>query len=119
MGLMLDTMVPAIVQGIKQQAPQISEETVALLSTMLLEEMKKNLPGMLAIQARVYANHFTMDELNNIKAFYESPVGQKTITEAPKIMQETIPLGMAWGKQSAEAAIPRVLEKLRAQGVKI
>lgn len=33
----------------------------------------------------VYARHFTTDELRQLKAFYMTPLGQKTLVEMPKL----------------------------------
>jgi hypothetical protein len=90
-----------------------------MVSDMLLDEMKSRLPKMLIANARIYAAHFTLDELKAIDGFYQTPAGQKIIVENPKIVKEAIPLGMAWGREAATEALPRVMEKLRKQGVKI
>jgi hypothetical protein len=36
----------------------------------------------------IYARHFTTDELHQLLAFYKTPLGDKTLTEMPKIMGE-------------------------------
>lgn len=39
--------------------------------------------------ARMYALHYTVEELNQIIAFYETPVGQKVASNATAIQQES------------------------------
>jgi len=119
MSRILDSMIPLLSATIKQASPQTSDDVIKLASGMVLEEMRKDIPTMLSIQARIFAEHFTLDEMKSIGEFYKTPAGQKAISELPAIAKETLPLGMAWGKHAAEAALPRVIEKLRAQGVKI
>ncbi|MCG2585592.1 DUF2059 domain-containing protein [Massilia sp. TS11] len=43
---------------------------------------------MLAASVAVYARHFSVDELNQIGAFYASPAGAKLLSEGPKMMPE-------------------------------
>ena len=119
MSAILDALVPQMLQVMKQQEPTLTDDTLKLISGMLLDEMKSRIPIMIAANARIYANHFTLDELKAIEQFYQSPAGQKAITELPAIAKETFPLGVAWGRESAAEALPKVIEKLRKQGVKI
>ncbi|MFO1248424.1 MAG: DUF2059 domain-containing protein [Alphaproteobacteria bacterium] len=115
----LDSMVPQMVKSLKQEAPNLTDGQLKMISDMLLDEMKARIPIMIAANARIYAKHFTLDEMKAMEQFYQSPAGQKAIDELPAIAQETFPLGMAWGQESAKEALPKVIEKLRSQGVKI
>jgi len=119
MSAALDTMIVPMVRNIKQQAPTLSDDQLKIISDMLLEEMKASMPKMLALNAQVYASHFSLEELKSIEAFYETPAGQKIVAETPEIVKEVFPIGMAWGRQAAEDAMARITEKLRKQGVKI
>jgi uncharacterized protein len=115
MGSVLDTVIPQMVHLVKQQFPSLTDDQLNMMSSMLLEEMKNRLPKMVIAYARIYANHFTLDELKAIEQFYETPAGQKMIAEGPAITKEAFPLG----REAAAEALPKVIEKMRAQGVKI
>ena len=43
--------------------------------------------------AKIYAKHYTVKELNEIVAFYKTPIGQKVLKTMPVIMQEGRRLG--------------------------
>ena len=43
--------------------------------------------------AEIYAKHFSEKELQDIVAFYESPTGQKTVQELPKLAGEAMQVG--------------------------
>ena len=43
--------------------------------------------------AAIYAKHYTVKELNELKDFYKSDIGQKSIKLMPQIMQEGQKLG--------------------------
>jgi uncharacterized protein len=115
----LDIMLPQLVNLIKQQAPNLTDDQLKMVSDMMGEEMKGTLPKMITANARIYASHFTLDELTAIEQFYQSPAGQKVIAETPAIIKEGVPLGIVWGREAAAEVLPKVIEKLRAKGVKI
>lgn len=119
MTTVMDTMIGPMLQNIKLQNPSISDDHLKMISDMLTEELHKLVPQGIALNAQVYANHFTLEELNALAAFYETPLGQKIITEQPKIVKEVLPIGIAWGRQAAEQVLQRIIEQLRKQGVKI
>ena len=59
-----------------------------------------------------YEKHFTHDEVNQLLAFYETPLGKKMIKTQPAIMQECMIAGQAWGRKLGE----KVAKKLEAGG---
>ena len=81
--------------------------------------MNADIPGFLKAEAQVYATHFTLEDLQALNKFYQSDVGKRLIAEAPAIAKENIPIGMAWGRDAAQRAMAKAVDKLRAQGVKI
>jgi hypothetical protein len=115
----MDTMIAPMIQNIKRQSPAIPDDQLKLIAGMLTEELHKLVPQAIALNAQVYANHFTLEELNAIEAFYETPLGQKIVTEQPKIVKEVFPIGLAWGRQAAQEALTRIVDQLRKQGMKI
>ncbi len=57
---------------------------------------------------KVYMENFTEDELKQITAFYQTPVGQKTIKELPQMMQQ----GMQRAQQRLQAHMPELQQEL-------
>jgi hypothetical protein len=53
--------------------------------------------------APVYAQRFSKAELDQLVAFYESPVGRHVATEQPSIAQESQQLGLRWGARVGAA----------------
>ncbi|MFN6525955.1 DUF2059 domain-containing protein [Nostoc sp. ChiSLP03a] len=60
----------------------------------------------------IYNKYFTNEEIKQIIAFYQTPLGQKTITVIPQITQESTAVGIRYGK----VAVERALKKLEAEG---
>jgi hypothetical protein len=119
MTTVMDTMIVPMIRNIKQQNPALPDDQLKMISDMLTDELHKLIPQAIALNAQVYSNHFTLEELQQIEAFYESPIGQKIVVEQPKIVKEVLPVGIAWGRQAAQQALERIIEQLRKQGVKI
>ncbi|RCL00107.1 MAG: hypothetical protein JSC189_001274 [Candidatus Tokpelaia sp. JSC189] len=70
--------------------------------------------------ARVYAKHFSENELNQITQFYNSPTGKKLLKEGPSAMADSIGAYDIWRQgisQDLVANVGKVLnEKLWAKG---
>ncbi len=54
--------------------------------------------------ADLYAKHFTEAELKELTAFYKTPLGQKTLQEMPKLMQES----MVHSQQKLQKLMPEM-----------
>jgi hypothetical protein len=67
--------------------------------------------------AEIYARHFEYEELKQILAFKQSPVGQKMDAELPGIMQESLLIGQRWGQEVGQEALRRFLEKAKGRGL--
>jgi hypothetical protein len=60
----------------------------------------------------IYDRHFTHQEIKELIAFYQSPLGVKLIQKMPAITQESFQAGQQWGQKLGE----RVMEKLQREG---
>jgi hypothetical protein len=57
----------------------------------------------------VYDHHFSSDEIRQLIAFYQTPVGRKMVSEMPAVMQESMQAGRQWGG-SIGASVGKQLE---------
>ena len=57
---------------------------------------------------RLYNENFTNEELEELLAFYQTPLGQKTLVQLPRILQDS----MALGQKIAEKHAPSFQEQL-------
>jgi len=103
---------------IVQQNPEISEQTDAAISK-ILEEYKGRKGELLDQFARVYAVRFTIEELQEIVAFYESPTGMKLSlanTEANMDLQRVL---QVFTTNMRPEFFAKVRAELRAQGIEV
>ena len=65
----------------------------------------------------IYARHFTHDDVRSMLAFYESPVGMKTIEVMPNLMQEGMQAGQRLQAELMPGLEERVIARLEADGI--
>ena len=50
--------------------------------------VRKYVTEAMKVAPGIYARHFTADELRGIVAFYKTPLGERMLTETPKVMAD-------------------------------
>jgi hypothetical protein len=66
--------------------------------------------------ARIYASHFTEAELKDLLAFYQSPLGRKTVAEEPKITDESMAYAGSWGDDLSVEIINKMRAEMKKRG---
>lgn len=77
------------------------------------EEFRKevNMEDLQNLIVPIYEKYYTEEELTQLIAFYESPLGRKVVQSLPPIMQESMKVGEVWGKAMGERIFKRLVEK--------
>jgi uncharacterized protein len=115
------TLIQTGVQTMNQivtQNPEIQEQTSAVIGEVIKEYVESK-DELLNQFARVYAVRFTLEELNEINAFYESPVGQKLTSENTTINSDMRRVLQVYLNTLRPEFLAKVRAALRAQGVEI
>lgn len=60
----------------------------------------------------LYSKYFSNEEIKQMIAFYQTPLGQKTLSVMPQLSSESTAIGLRYGKEAAARAI----KKLEAEG---
>ena len=66
--------------------------------------------------ARIYASHFTEAELKQILAFYQSPLGQKLLTEEPNAADESMSMAGNWADKLSEEVMSKMRAEMKKRG---
>jgi hypothetical protein len=69
--------------------------------------------------ALIWAREFTEDELNEIAAFYNSPVGKKFVGLGAKLGQQTVQTASNWSNRVGEELLDKAREELKKQGYEL
>jgi uncharacterized protein len=71
---------------------------------------------LLDAAARIYASHFTEQELRQILAWDQSPIGRKMLTEEPKAFEEYMAHSGEWGENFSEEVIVKMRDEMKKRG---
>jgi hypothetical protein len=91
--------------------PEIRDRVMKEFETELRKEFAAD--KMIELVIPIYDKYLTAEEIKELIAFYESPIGQKVITALPQIARDAWEAGAQRGKDVGD----RVFAKLRAEGV--
>ena len=104
-------------QLIESTNPGRSKEVEALLHDQFLPAMRDHLPEFMDLAAHVYAQHFSVDELDQLLAFYQSPVGKKLVAEQPAMLNEMTGIAQAWGRNVAGEVLHKMAPEFQKRGL--
>jgi hypothetical protein len=114
---MLDQMAPSLTQLIQQANPGKESEVAEVMNRFVVPKMKERLPEVISEGAKVYARHFTADEIAKLIEFYNSPLGGKLVREQPLIAQEMTGISTAWAQAVAVQAVREYADEFRKRGL--
>lgn len=104
-----EAMIPQMMTMIKQTAPSVPE---AFWDALTAKWTEKFTVRMVELYVPVYQKYFTLDELKQIVAFYETPIGRKLGASTPAISLD----GMQLGQQLGLEMVSEIQEEIAAQG---
>ncbi|MFD0939621.1 DUF2059 domain-containing protein [Pedobacter boryungensis] len=102
--VVIDQMVTAF----KTQKSNAPEEFWTEMGTEMVKTSMTDLVDMLA---PVYEKHLTLADINELIAFYQSPIGKKFAKETPFITQESMQVGQQWGMKLGQKIVDKLKEK--------
>jgi uncharacterized protein len=116
-------LVEPVVIGVVQQTtgtilqtnPGLSKD-LDEVSAQLRSEYQPRIAEMTNEIVKLYAQHFTEQELKDAVAFYKSPVGKKILTEEPKILDESYARIQQWANRLQDEVMVRVRAEMKKRG---
>jgi hypothetical protein len=117
MNQMLDQLAPSMTQLIQQANPGKEAEVDEVMNRFIVPKMKARLPEVINEGAKVYAKHFSADELAQLIQFYQSPLGEKLVHEQPLIAKEMATVSTAWAQAVAVQAVHEYADEFKKRGL--
>lgn len=108
-----------LVQSLAANNNQPEDKVAPIVDQILMPDLKAQEPQFVTAVATLYGQAFTPDEMKQILAFYQTPVGQKLQSLQPGLTHQMVKAGHAWIGQAGEAVLKADAGKLAAQGLKI
>lgn len=64
----------------------------------------------------IYAKHFSHEDIKQLIAFYNTPIGKKLIALQPQITQESMAAGQKWGAKIGQRMVKKLQARKQKQG---
>jgi len=117
LGLQMGTAVMnQMIESLSKKNPEIPQRVEAAIKEEINLVFAEEMPRLMAETVPVYAKHFTPDEVKGLIAFYETPLGKKSIQVMPEVMNECIKVGQDWGQEILPKLFPRLESRLKREG---
>jgi uncharacterized protein len=75
------------------------------------EFLNTSVTSLTEMLAPVYAKYLTIDDLQELIKFYETPIGKKYAQSTPLITQESMQIGQQWGVKLGQDFEKKMKEK--------
>jgi len=117
--VMFEPLIPGVVETAKnvflQQNPMLSKE-LNEVAAQLRSELDVRRAELGNEIAKVYAQHFTEQELKDIATFYRTPLGHKMVIEEPKALQDSLKSAQAWADNLSREVFDRIRDEMKKKG---
>jgi hypothetical protein len=80
------------------------------------KEYDPRISEVLDATARIYASHFTEQELKDLLTFYQSPLGKKVIAEEPKALDESMASAGKWADDLSLQIVNSMRVEMKKRG---
>jgi hypothetical protein len=121
-GAMFDPLIPGVIESAKNQFlptnPQLAGPLTEV-ANQLHKEYEPKRAEIVDLVARIYAQHFTEQELKDIVAFYKSPSGKKMLTQEPLAIKQSLDAAQEWANQFSDTVLQRFRVEMQKKGHKL
>jgi hypothetical protein len=115
----LPIMVKNLSAAIAKENPAKTEIINKLMQDSFVPAFMAHLPEFQEQIAAIYATNLTADDMNQLIAFYKTPVGQKYLQAVPIVMQQTMVVAHVWGKQVGQEAMQKLVDELKKNKLRV
>jgi len=108
-----------LIDRMKQVQPGTPDRVFEIIREVLNSEFSQAFVAPDGLQSKmvdVYAKHFTHDEVSALLTFYGTPVGRKTVTLMPMLVQEGSAVGQKWAEANMARISGVLRERLQKEG---
>jgi hypothetical protein len=100
------------------QRPEIAE-LINEAALGLVPEFVKRRDDLNRELAKIYVTRFTIEELNELAAFYKTPAGQKFSQVQSEVLQASVPVVQNWSRKMSTDMAQRIKEEVGKKGQKL
>lgn len=119
---LFDSVVPLLAKQLEATFVQLKPEHAAEIKeafARMPEKFSARKQELIDQIAKIYAERFTTEELNEVSKFLGTPVGQKFVSQQAVIAQQSMALGNAWGQKIGQEIEQEIRKELQERGIKL
>ena len=113
------TLIPGVIEQSKilflQQNPGLAGD-LNVIATKMRADLSPRLSELSAEVAKIYAERFTEQELKDLLAFYNSPVGKKFVVEQVDVVNSSLKFAQDWANKLSDEVTVKMREELKKKG---
>jgi hypothetical protein len=117
-----DPVVPGVIESVKNSFvptnPQLYRELTDV-AAFLRKDYEPKRVELLGNVTRIFAQHFTEQELKDMTAFYKTPLGQKMLKEEPAAIEQSLKTTQDWANNFSEVVTARFRVEMQKKGHKL
>ena len=121
-GNMSDKLFDIMLANVEKQMDAVNpgkDDIVKELIKEMFTSLKAQAPALMEESTKVYARHFSKDEFDQLIAFYQTPVGQKVLTEIPALLNEIMQVEKPIVERSIVQALGVLKQKAPQKGLNL
>jgi len=107
--------------ALKSINPEIPPEAFTIMEEEINAVIKEEMLGKESLYELIYPiyhKYLTLEDTRELIAFYNTPVGRKTIRVMPQLTQEAMQAGRLWGQSLDAIMQQRIARRLEKEGIK-
>jgi hypothetical protein len=98
-----------------QQNPSLNKELTEI-ANKIRTDLAPRFDELNSEVARLYATHFTEQELKDVLAFYKSSSGKKLVAEQPLVVDASLKFAQNWANGLSDDVVAKMRAELKKRG---
>ena len=108
-------MMDRIAKNLLTTRPELGKDLNAVMD-MLEPEFQPRREEMLNAAAKIFVKKLSQEELTQIAAFFDSPIGKKYVASQPAILDEIVVMMQGFTQRTSTDLFARVREEMKKKG---
>lgn len=114
-----NVMVGQMMEVLKKSDSEVPARAYDIIRDEVNALVTQEIGSFIAYVTPIYHKYFTLNEIREMVAFYESTVGRKVVQVMPVMMQESMAAGRQWAHGLEGKLGKRLQARFEAEGIEI
>ena len=103
-------------EGMRLGNPDIPPRFVEIMTDVVRTTFQKEFGTLMQRMAGVYATLLTPDDVRQMLAFYDTPLGRRMIELTPRLAEAGSQAGSEWGRELVPGLVAELQRRMKAEG---